>query len=672
MACSSQSASDYIKGARDDLVGRLMNLSVILENLYQQNVLIEEEVSDIEAEKHDFNRTRAILDSVTKKGEEACYRLLRILHETRSRTLPALHLKNKHSASTKAKRSDLHHWISCFPFKDDDSFYVDYIKGSKPCHRYQAKLKSEAGTLSNDIWRGSENLFEENKKPELSFYSLVLNTELTTTPSKVKTFKNKKSNMCRSKKLRTYIPESKPEISPSDLLKHDKNIILIGKPGMGKTVLSHEMLRLWSERDNKDLDYMFYFDMRELTNIPPTMGLEDLLFNVYCEPDEGKDEILTDMKSHSDNLIIILDGVTDFTSLVVKKLIKKILLPYAKIIITCRPEDEDKKDFCPKDWLRVEVKGFSEETISRYLFSVLGDDHRKVLSNLELLTLCHVPMYALMVAASFSFEQYLQPRTVTEIYINIVRFCLQMNSNKIKMKNLNQLIKTKTNEILSLAEAAFNATERKTVNLEELSCEDGCVLSFLKTLDVKVAPTETITLTAFLHYTMQEFFAALWALKNPDKMREVLQQFLTEKKHMKHLIPFMCRLLNEKSPSLMICLTPAEELKETQQRVTKDLINTALSHGSELHVDMLFLCQCLYESQSSESCISFLDKLNYHLDLRGDKLDPHSCCAVSYVISQSTDREINLNLQDVTISAQGMRQLRGCLQNVEWYSETSF
>ncbi|XP_008394465.1 NACHT, LRR and PYD domains-containing protein 4B-like isoform X1 [Poecilia reticulata] len=238
--------------------------------------------------------------------------------------------------------------------------------------------------------------------------------------------------MCRSKKLRPYIPESKPEISPSDLLKHNKNIILVGKPGMGKTVLSHEMLRLWSERDNKDLDYMFYFDMRELTNIPPTMGLEDLLFNVYCEPDEGKDEILTDMKSHSDNLIIILDGVTDFTSLVVKKFEKN--LPLAKIIITCRPEDE--KDLCPKDWLRVEVKGFSEETISRYLFSVLGDDRRKVLSNLELLTLCHVPMYALMVAASFPSEDSLQPRTVTEIYINIVRSCLQMNSNKIKMKNL--------------------------------------------------------------------------------------------------------------------------------------------------------------------------------------------------------------------------------------------
>uniref|UniRef100_A0A3B3X2F5 NACHT domain-containing protein n=1 Tax=Poecilia mexicana TaxID=48701 RepID=A0A3B3X2F5_9TELE len=595
------------------LVGRLMNLSVILENLYQQNVLMEEEVSNIEAEKHDFNRTRAILDSVTKKGEEACYRLLRILYETRSRTLPAPHPKT------------------------------------------------------------NENLFEKNKKPGLSFYSLVLNTEGTTTPSKVKTFKNKKSNMYRSKKLRTYIPESKPEISPSDLLKHDKNILLVGKPGMGKTALSHEMLRLWSERD-KQLDYMFYFDMRELTNIPPTMSLEDLLFNVYCEPDEGKDEILTDMKSHSDNLIIILDGVTDFTSLVVKKFAKK-NLPFAKIIITCRPEDEDqdKKDLSPKDWLRVEVKGFSEETISRYLSSVLGENHRKVLNNVELLTLCHVPMYALMVAASFSSEDSLQPRTVTEIYINIVRFCLQMNSSNIKMKYLNQFIKTKSNEILSLAEAAFNATERKTVNLEELSCEDGCVLSFLKTLDVKVAPTETITLYAFLHYTMQEFFAALWALKNPDKIREVLQQFLTEeKKHMKHLIPFMCRLLNQKSPSLMICLTPAEELKETQQWVTKDLIDTVLSHGSERHVEMLFLCQCLYESQSSEPCISFLDKLNYHIDLSRKNLDPHSCFAVSYVISQSTDRKINLNLEDVTISAQGMRQLNGCLQNVERYSETSF
>ncbi|MEQ2247950.1 hypothetical protein ILYODFUR_014330 [Ilyodon furcidens] len=667
MACASQSALEYVTNSRVHLVGELRSLSVILENLFQQGVLMDEEVNKIKAEKDDYDRTRAILNSVTRKGEAACYKLLRIIDLTRRRTLerPAPFSRISHEASTEAKRFDLHHWISCFPFKEDEEMNVNYIQGPRPCHRYQSKLKSKGKRLSEKFWRTSKKLFE-NKNPDLSYTKLALDTQEKISPSKIKNFKTKKSKLSRPKKLRTYIPENKPEISPRDLLKTDKNILLVGKPGIGKTALSHEMLRLWTERDDKELDYMFYFDMREMINILPTMSLEDLLFTAYSKPDEAKDEIFQDMKRHSDNVTLILDGVTDLSASVVQKLVDKDLLPDAKIIITCRPDDEE--DLFLEDCLRVEVKGFSEETIRTYLSATLGEDHREVLSNVELLTLSHVPMYALMVAASCSSEDSLEPRTVTEIYINIVRFCLQ-NSNKTRNKHSDLFSETQRNEILSLAEAAFNATQRKTVNLEELSCEDSCILSFLKPLVVKVTCTKTAVKYSFLHYTMQEFFAALWLLKSPDKIREVFQQCFTEEmKHMKHLIPFMCRLLNEENPSLMSCLIPTEELKETSKWFFKEMIDTFYPKADdcELYVDPLFLCQCLYESQSSEACIYFLDKLDFYLDLSGENLDPYSCCAVAYVVTQSKEKKIRLNLQDVTVSEQGMRQFFGCLQNVQW------
>uniref|UniRef100_A0A3B4GXK7 CARD domain-containing protein n=1 Tax=Pundamilia nyererei TaxID=303518 RepID=A0A3B4GXK7_9CICH len=93
MACTSQSAEGYIRSARRHLVGGLKNLSVILENLYQQGVLCDEEVSKIQAEKDDYDKTRKILDSVTNKGEKACYEFLKIIYMTRKRTLerPPLH-----------------------------------------------------------------------------------------------------------------------------------------------------------------------------------------------------------------------------------------------------------------------------------------------------------------------------------------------------------------------------------------------------------------------------------------------------------------------------------------------------------------------------------------------------------------------------------------------------
>ncbi|XP_038591117.1 nucleotide-binding oligomerization domain-containing protein 2-like [Micropterus salmoides] len=356
---------------------------------------------------------------------------------------------------------------------------INYLQGSGPCLRYQAKLKSKAQKISNYFWKANKNQFEGNNKPDLSYTDLVLDTQGSVSPSKIKTFKSK---MSRPKKLRTYIPEDRLDISPSELLKTDKNILLVGKPGIGKTALTHEMLKLWAERDNKELDYMFYFDMRATPHIRKTKSLEDLLFIVFSEPDEGKEEVLQDIKKNSGNVTLIFDGITDLSSSVVKRLVEKDLLPDAKVIITCRPDDEE--DFLSGDFLRVEVKGFSEQTIKKYLSATLGEEQEKVLSNLELLTLCYVPMYALMVALGFSSEtpeDSPQPCTVTEIYINIVRRCLQTISKKTKTKDLNSFINNKSEEILSLAEFAFKATVEKTVNLTELPCEDSCVLSFLKT-----------------------------------------------------------------------------------------------------------------------------------------------------------------------------------------------
>ncbi|XP_051797580.1 uncharacterized protein LOC110968810 isoform X1 [Acanthochromis polyacanthus] len=669
MACTSQSALNYVESARNHLVGELQNLSVILENLYQKGVLSDEEVRNIQAERDGYDKTRKILDSVMKKGEAACYEFLRIIHVTRKRTLgrPTPLSEKNTGASTGSQKFDLHHWISCFSFKEETQMDVDYLQGPKPCHRYQTKLKEKAQKSSNEFWNASKKLFEENRRPDLSYTSLVLDTQKSPSPSKIKKWKRKKSKMSQTEKLRTYIPEDKPEISPTDLLNRQENILLVGKPGIGKTAVVREMLRLWAEKDNKELDYMFYFDMRETSQITPTMSLEDLLFNAFSEPDVGVDEVLQDIKSNSDNVTIIFDGITDLSLSVVQRLVDKELLPDAKIIITCRPDDEE--DFFSGDCLRVEVKGFSEQNIKSYLSATLCDA-QKVLSSLGLLTLCHVPMYALMVAACSSSEDSPQPCTITEIYIDIVRYCLQIKGNKTKNKDLNTFINTKREEILSLAEIAFHATQGKgkSVNLTEVPCEDSCVLSFLKPLFIK----ETETRHTFLHYTLQEFFAAVWLLKNPDEIRNVFQQCLTEEmKHMKHLIPFMCRLLNEKSPSWMKCLIPAEELSSTSDWFFKELITTLVpdvvgTEDSGLDVNTLFLCQCLYESQCPEACVYLLDKLDYRLDLCGESLDPYLCCAVAYVVNQSQEQKIRLNLDDVTISEQGMRQLFGCLQNVQW------
>ena len=87
IACTNQSAEQYIRTARSRLVGKLKNISVIVENLYQREVLNAEGVSKINAERDDYDKTREMLEWVTNKGEAACYELLKIIDTTRKRTL---------------------------------------------------------------------------------------------------------------------------------------------------------------------------------------------------------------------------------------------------------------------------------------------------------------------------------------------------------------------------------------------------------------------------------------------------------------------------------------------------------------------------------------------------------------------------------------------------------
>ncbi|XP_026019115.1 uncharacterized protein LOC113019570 isoform X2 [Astatotilapia calliptera] len=674
MACTSQSAVEYVRRAKPKLVGTLKGLNGIVEHLYQKEVFSEEEVSKIKTAGDDFDKTREIVNRVIKKGEAACYEFLRIIDITRKRRTerPPSFLEITASDSSSQDKFDLNYWISCFSFTDDTNMDVTYLQGPKPCHRYQQKLKFKAQKISERSWIQSKAVLF-NKETSLSYTSLVLDTPGQASASKIKKSKIKKSRKLRPKKLKAYIPEDKHGTSPSELLKtYERKILLVGKPGTGKTAVVHQMLKLWSEKDNKDLDYMFYFDMREAPNITEVHKLEDLLFSVFCEPDEGNDEVLVDIKDNADSVTIIFDGVPNVpstsTQSAVLELIQKTLLPEAKIIITCRPEVESADFLLDWDCLRVEVKGFSEQGIREYLSKNLSENHlNKVLCNLELFSLCHVPMYALMVVACFSFEGSdfsPHPCTVTEIYLNILHFCNQRNVSKTSENE-----STKWDAILSLSQAAFCATEGKNVSLTSLPKLDSCAnLVILSRNVIQISPTVRKPLCAFLHYTVQEFFAALWVLKDPEKTRCVLQQCLVQgSKHMKHLVPFLCGLLNEKNTDLLEGLLPPQQLRDTSDWFFKHLVTTFVgcSDSEDCEMDLMFLCQCLYESQSPDACLCLLDKLDYCIDVSGETLDPQQCCVLAYVISQSQERKIELNLEDTTASKQGMRPLLGCLSKLQ-------
>ncbi|RXN17241.1 hypothetical protein ROHU_008068 [Labeo rohita] len=656
MACTQKSATDYLRNTRKKLVTNMKNLPLIIENLYQKNVFNDYNLNDLKAERTEFDKARCILDWVINKGEMASEEFLQILDITKKRTLDP----------------GLHYWISCFSFRGEDT-EASFLFGTKSCKNYQRQLKKKAESILKDQ-RENWCKYLDKTQANFSFIPLILETDsaVKTPQSKIYS-KNKKCKKLRPKKLRAYIPNEGQTLSPEDLLKwQDKNILIIGKPGVGKTTVVQEMLCLLAEKDDREIDYMFYFDESVLAH-NSVASLESLLFDVYKKPTEkDRKEVFQDIEENSDNVVIVFDCVTDLgKKSILWKVMKHDLLPDAKIVITCRSEVEDDPLFSDWPTRRVYVQGFSEVSIKTYYQSMLGHDpvHLEViLRNQELFSLSHVPLYAFMIVDLIKFKNdsvYNHPHTVTEMYIHILRLAVKKHGNK-QNKQIDKYLKEKKDQIHPLMKNAFNATVQKCLNLPDFSSDETDIChAFLKMITMTDSPTSAMTYCAFLHNTMQEFFSALWLLGHPDEIEKVLQLCQTEEhKHMRHVLPFLCGLLSEHNIKLLKCLFPEDQIKKTSDWLIEKFLDPFLQPQSESEeFDLLYVCQCLYELQSPKACSMFLEKMDHRLEPEVD-LDPHQCCALSYVIGQSRDKEVYVNLEDCNVTDVGMDMMLSCSPNI--------
>ncbi|XP_041926554.1 protein NLRC5-like [Alosa sapidissima] len=665
MASTEQSALDFIKKGRALLEKSLQNLSVILNKLLVHKVLDKDQVTYIKSFSETSDGSKYMIDQVICKGEAACYELLTILYSTRFKTFPKSGLHNP----------DLHHWISCFSFVDDLQTQSEPGKGDGPCLTYQQELKNKAKEILQEKWRHNVNFLKnEAREKTFKYTPLVLDTDSR------EVFKCKAYKKTRSKKLKTYIPTDQKNLSPEHLLRNnEKKILLVGKPGIGKTTVAQQVLRLWTEQDHGQGSYMFYFDeplMRIMCHSSAPRTLRSLLFEMYLQPKEGIEEIYKDIVENSENVTIIFDGIMDvIDNSVLKNVLEKELLCDAKILTTCRPEAEDFSILADWPSYRVEVHGFNAASIHAYFEWMLGTKNYAkchALNNPELFSLCHVPMYAFIVTACMPLspsDACKRPYTITEMYVQIFHYCLKRTGEQ-NAQNLNKYIQDNKGKIRFLAKTSYKAMEAKTVKIKNVDGEDeGLQHAFLTSLSSKVSSASYTTFSAFLHNTMQEFWAALFLLMEPGNISDALSQCRTEDgKYLKYIFPFLCGLLSKTVFESISCLVSEEHIQHITSMYFKDIITTFLYTVDQEEAgtdNILFICQCLYEYQSPEACLDFLNRVNNDLDLRYETLDPHQCCAVSYVISQAIKQNVELNLLDCSLSEPGVKMILGCLKNLQ-------
>ena len=194
----------------------------------------------------------------------------------------------------------------------------------------------------------------------------------------------------RWEQLKEYPPDAKDcqFAKPEDILDEEhKNVLVVGRPGIGKTSLSTKVLRLWAsgEAFNAVFNVVFLVKFR-LFNGSAKLSLRELLARA-ATAQRLDDSVWEFVQNQTTKVLLIFDGLDEYlrkeeinthedynndvgekmpVSVLYKKLAVGQLLRGASILTTTRPTAV--KHVANVDFQRtVEIRGFTSENVEEYV-----------------------------------------------------------------------------------------------------------------------------------------------------------------------------------------------------------------------------------------------------------------------------------------------------------------
>uniref|UniRef100_A0AAQ5YTK4 B30.2/SPRY domain-containing protein n=1 Tax=Amphiprion ocellaris TaxID=80972 RepID=A0AAQ5YTK4_AMPOC len=356
--------------------------------------------------------------------------------------------------------------------------------------------------------------------------------------------------------------DTETQIQPRDIFKHPsgkdipiRTVLTNGIAGIGKTFLVHKFVLDWAEeRTNQDVHLIFPFTFRALNSLQgKEFGLAELIH--FCIPEtkditvEALNYIFTALQSSGNSsykksrfkLLFVFDGldesrlhldfevnnirsldVTKSTKIEVllRELISGNLLRSARLWITTRPAAANQ---IPQNLVNTttEVRGFTNPQKEEYFrkrfkeqTSSIIISHMKTSQSLHIM--CHIPVFCWITATVL--EELLEtreggdlPRTLTEMYIEFLRFQIDHTKEKYGPEKCIQYIK-------SLAKLAFEQLQKgnlifyeKDLRESGIDVSEASVYSgvFTEIFKAERRRKQEDKMFSFVHLSVQEFLAAL-------------------------------------------------------------------------------------------------------------------------------------------------------------------
>ncbi|XP_015778694.1 PREDICTED: NACHT, LRR and PYD domains-containing protein 12-like [Acropora digitifera] len=458
----------------------------------------------------------------------------------------------------------------------------------------------------------------------------------------------------RWQQLKKYPPNAKDcnFAKPEDILdKNHKNVLAVGRPGIGKTSLSIKMLRLWAsgeafngdEHYKADFTVVFLVKFRRFNN-NAKLSLRELLAGAETVQ-RLDDSVWEFVQNESTKVLLIFDGLDEYSrkeqintkedykndveekmpvSVLYKKLAEGKLLRGASILATTRPTAV--KYVANVNFQRtVEICGFTSENVEEYVEKFTRDKPgakekiwQHIKSNMNLFSLSYIPVncflicHCLLKLTLFESSQAL-PTKMTDIYKMTVKMLLfnhmhnregfsQSELEKLKSTHMYESFEMFPEELQkilnSLGDIAFKGIDEGRLLFEssEVSGLEDCgMLHKLPDLKPKAWNEPPKSQFCFTHLTIQEFFAAKHLVDTESN--EGIEQFV--RKHINDgtwqvVLQFAAGLLKNSKSDIFIKL-----LLKTTEKITNvecsERKTPTLWPAPEDGDLVVKVCKCLYE-----------------------------------------------------------------------------
>ncbi|XP_054068821.1 MHC class II transactivator isoform X2 [Rissa tridactyla] len=478
-----------------------------------------------------------------------------------------------------------------------------------------------------------------------------------------------------------------------------KVIVVLGKAGMGKSILVQKICQDWSNGEFSQFEFAFWFDCKQISLPEKRYSLKDLLLEFFVKPQEGSKEIFEYILQNPTKVLLLFDGFEglhdhenfprcsdsqpekDLCSIkeLLSGLIQKKILNGCTLLLTARPKDKVYQ-YVSKVDKTIEIVGFSPQQRELYITKYFEglpycDNALKLIKESEyLFSHCYSPLMCRFVC--FLCETVLEmgdkslPSTLTTVFLKFVQQkIISMKTDVTAMRNQESLA-TLARIAWYLGEKHQNAVKSNLLpskEVKEFALKHGFFLPFAFPRHSDSEEEEFGS--TFSDFVIQNFLGALHLMLAEEIKDKSLIKYLSfpSKKKKPYnwldLVPrFLAGLLFLQDDPYFCSLSNEDVKQSTKKQKTLLKYIRRLQINELCPEKLLDLLHCIYETQSNYLLQHVALRLKTDLSFLGVVLTPPDVHVLHYILKRSR-KEFSLDLWNSSIDMQGLKDLVG-LKNV--------